>query len=283
MIANKQNLSPGLYLVATPIGNARDITLRALDVLANADVLAAEDTRTLRRLLEIHGLHVGGRPLVAYHDHSNAAARAGILKRIAEGASVAYASEAGTPLVADPGYRLAREAAEAGLAVTAVPGASALLAAISVAGLPSDRFTFAGFAPNADGARRRFLEGLGDGGGTLVFYESPRRVAKFLAVAAEVLGPGRETAVCRELTKKFEEVRRGALGELSVANWEGLKGEVVILIGPPAPNEVAEADIDSLLTEALQRLSLKDAAEEIARVHGLKKRDVYQRGLELRS
>jgi len=282
LIANKQNLSPGLYLVATPIGNARDITLRALDVLASADVLAAEDTRTLRRLMEIHGLQVAGRPLVAYHDHSNATVRSGLLERIRQGASVAYASEAGTPLVADPGYRLAGEALAEGLPVTAVPGASALLAALSVAGLPSDRFTFAGFAPTAGSARARFLEGLAKGTGTLIFYESPRRVSKFLTAAAEVLGGQRPAALCRELTKKFEEVRRGTLAELAARDWEGLKGEVVILVGPPGEVEVDDIDLEQLLAEALTRLSLKEAAEEIARSHGLKKRDVYQRGLALK-
>jgi len=278
LIAEKRKLAAGLYLVATPIGNARDITLRALDVLASAEVLAAEDTRTLKKLMEIHGIPVAGRPVIAYHDHSAPAAREGIIARIAAGASVAYASEAGTPLVADPGYRLAKEAGAAGLGVFAVPGASALLAALSVAGLPSDRFTFAGFAPNAGGARRTFLEGLRQTGGTLVFYESPRRVAKFLAAAAEALGADREAALCRELTKRFEEVRRGTIGTLAAANWDGLKGEVVILVGPgeEAPEDV---DVDALLDEALTRLSLKDAAEEVARAHGLKKRDVYQRGL----
>ena len=279
-----QPLAPGLYLVATPIGNARDITLRALDVLSSADVLAAEDTRTLRKLMEIHGISVAGRPLIAYHDHSSPAARARLIGLISEGKSVAYASEAGTPLVADPGYQVAKEVGESGFLVTTVPGASAVLAALSLSGLPSDRFTFAGFAPNSDGARRRFLAGFVGVGGTLVFYESPRRVNRFLDAAIEVFGPDRPAALCREITKKFEETRRGTLAELSesVAATPP-KGEVVILIGPGVdePALTPEA-LDLALMDAMARLSIKDAAAEVASGHGLKRRDVYQRALALK-
>ena len=282
MIAKKTELLPGLYLVATPIGNARDITLRALDVLASADILAAEDTRTLRKLMEIHGLSFGDRPAIAYHDHSGEGTRAKIADHIRAGRSVAYASEAGTPLVADPGYKLAKDIAEADLPVVAVPGASAVLAAISISGLPSDRFTFAGFAPVAEGARRKFLEDCATGSGTLVFYESPRRVEKFLATAAQVFGDDCEAAICRELTKKFEDARRGTLTTLR-EDPGTLKGEVVIVIGPRANKAGLEgAHMDTVLASAMERLSIKDAAAEVASVFGLKKRDVYQRALALK-
>ena len=285
MISQPASLAPGLYLVATPIGNARDITLRALDVLAGADVLAAEDTRTLRKLLAIHGISLGDRPLIAYHDHSGPGTRDRIVARITDGQAVAYASEAGTPLIADPGFALARAVAAAGLGVTALPGASAVLAALSLSGLPTDRFTFAGFAPNADGARRRFLDGLSGAPGTLIFYESPRRVAKFLAAAVAVFGPDRPAALARELTKKFEEVRRGTLAELLAGLETGvMKGEVVVLIGagPDARRATPEA-IDAALSDAMARLSVKDAAAEVAAALGLKKRDLYQRALALRN
>lgn len=275
-------LAAGLYLIATPIGNARDITLRALDALQVANVLAAEDTRTLRKLMEIHGVSVGDRPLIAYHDHSNDAARVRLLEHIRAGRSVAYVSEAGTPLVADPGYKLAQEAGEAGLKVEALPGASAMLAAISVSGLPSDRFTFAGFAPTTEGARKRFLEAFGSEAGTTIFYESPKRLAKFLTTAAAVFGGDRRAAVCRELTKKFEQVRRGTLGEL-LDDPGTLKGEIVVVIGPAVGKvEVDQTRIDQALLQAMETLSVKDAAAEVAEVFGLKKRDLYQRALEIK-
>ncbi len=283
MIAKTSTLTPALYLVATPIGNARDITLRALDVLASADVLAAEDTRTLRKIMEIHGISVGDRMLIAYHDHSGEGTRKRVVDRLAAGQSVAYASEAGTPLVADPGYKLALEIVEAGFEVVAIPGASAVLTALSVAGLPSDRFTFAGFAPTAQGARRRFLEGLTEASGTLVFYESPRRVQKFLADAIEVFGAERQGATCRELTKKFEEVRRGTLAEL-LRDPGMAKGEMVIVIGPEGEKREPEPGaIEDALRRAMENQSLRDAAAEVAEGFGLNKRNVYQMALKLKS
>lgn len=283
MIARTTPLAPALYLVATPIGNARDITLRALDVLASADVLAAEDTRTLRKIMDIHGLSVGDRPLLAYHDHSSDAARQAVIGHIKQGRSVAYASEAGTPLVADPGYRLATEARSDGLTVTALPGPSAVLAALTVSGLPSDRFTFAGFAPSAATARRKFLVGLSSEAGTLVFYESPKRLEKFLADAVEVFGGDCPSAICRELTKKFETVTTGRLADLRQAPGT-LKGEFVIVIGPrPEPEGITQDELDAVLRDAMTRMSVKDAAAEVAVAHGLKRRDVYQRALDLKS
>jgi 16S rRNA (cytidine1402-2'-O)-methyltransferase len=262
LISQVSGLSPGLYLVATPIGNARDITLRALDVFASANALAAEDTRTLRKLMKIHGVAVGDRALIAYHDHSTASVRDKIVARIADGQAVAYASEAGTPLIADPGFSLARAVTQAGHSVTALPGASAVLAGLSLSGLPSDRFTFAGFAPNAGAARRTFLESLAGANGTLVFYESPRRIGKFLEAAIEIFGADRPAAIARELTKKFEEVRRGTLAELAVGLGTGImKGEVVVMVGGGSAAATASADdIDTALSEAMERLSVKDAA-----------------------
>jgi 16S rRNA (cytidine1402-2'-O)-methyltransferase len=275
-------LAPGLYLVATPIGNARDITLRALDVLAAADLLAAEDTRQARKLLDIHGIRRSG-PVVSYHDHNGAAQRPRLLAALAEGRSLALVSDAGTPLVADPGYRLAIEAAAAGHSVTAVPGPSALLAALAVAGLPTDRFLFAGFLPPRSAARRRALGELATVPASLVFYESPRRIAEALADMAAVLGAARPGAVCRELTKRFEETRRGELAELA-AGYAGVpepKGEIVVVVGPPIAGAPSEADLDAALERALVDASVRDAADEVAAALGLPRRTVYARALAL--
>lgn len=276
-------LEPGLHFVATPIGAARDITLRALDVLAKADVLAAEDTRTLRHLMEIHGVALGNRHIVAYHDHNGDRIRPMLLARLAEGKSIAYASEAGTPLVADPGFPLAREAVAAGYVVRAAPGPSALLAALTVACLPTDQFHFAGFLPATRSARRRAITALRQVPGTLVFYESPKRVRELLEDLCEELGKEREGAICRELTKRFEETRRGTLGDLLAEIGEaGLRGEIVVLVGTAV---AAEPDAGALAAEiagALPGRHIKDVAAEIAVRHGLAKRDVYQLALQVR-
>lgn len=276
-----KTLPAGLYLVATPIGNARDITLRALDILASADVIAAEDTRTARKLMEIHGIKPGNRPLIAYHDHSGANGRAGLLKLIAAGKSVAYVSEAGTPLVSDPGYALAREVSAAGFLLTAAPGASAVLAALSLSGLPSDRFLFAGFAPSQKGARHRWLEELGRVPATLVIYESPKRVRDLLVDMVNTLGEDRRAALCRELTKKFEEVLRGSLGELAqVVSERELKGEIVVLV-ERGEESVAVETMEEALRHAMLEMSLKDAAATVAEAYGLPRRKVYQAALEM--
>lgn len=276
-------LAPGLYLVSTPIGNARDITLRALDVLAGAEMIAAEDTRTARHLMEIHGLAPGGRPVVAYHDHSTERDRERIVAAVNEGRSVAYVSEAGTPLLADPGFRLARAVRAEGGAVTAVPGASALLSALAVGGVPTDRFLFLGFLPAAQAARRSALAEIGRIDATLVLYESPRRLAAALADMAEVLGGDRRAVICRELTKKFEEVVGGTLSGLLTRLPElVLKGEIVLLLGPPeADSGAAEADIDAALRRAMETMRVKDAATAVAGALGLPRREVYQRALSL--
>lgn len=280
--AGPGGVPPGLHLVAVPIGAARDITLRALDVLAGADVLAAEDTRTLRHLMEIHGIALNGRPLVAYHDHNEAEALPRLMAALREGKSVAYAPEAGTPLVSDPGFGLARAAAAEGVAVIAVPGASAVLAALAVSGLPSDRFLFAGFPPAASGERARFLAELAPLRATLILYESPRRLGRLLAELATALGADRQAAVCRELTKRFEEVSRGPLSDLAT-RFAGAepKGEIVLVIDRAPDRTEDAASLEDLLRAALARASVKDAVAEVAAATGASKRDVYQLALKL--
>ena len=276
-------LKPGLYFVATPIGTARDITLRALDILASADVIAAEDTRSLRRLLEIHGVPLAGRSVIAYHDHSGGNVRAKLLGFLQEGKSVAYASEAGTPLIADPGYHLSKEASEAGYLVTSAPGPSAIVTALTLAGLPTDAFFFAGFLPNAKGARRSGMEALREVPGTLVFYESPKRLGEMLKDAALVLGGARQAVVCRELTKKFEEVKRGTLDELATElAAEKVRGEIVVLVDRAGAEDVGEADLESALRKAMETMSLRDASEVVAKAFGVNKRKVYGMALDLK-
>lgn len=274
-------LDAGLYLVATPIGNARDITLRAMDVLASADVIAAEDTRTTRKLMEIHGIALEGRKLIPYHDHSGASARAGLIKLIADGKSVAYASEAGSPLVADPGYALARDVAEAGHPVTVLPGASAAIAALSLSGQPSDRFCFAGFAPTAKSARIKWLKEILAIPATLVIYESPKRINRILADICSVEGPERPAALCRELTKRFEEVRRGTVGSLAQTLSEvTLKGEIVLVLGPGV-HDADNMDFEAMLKHAMTDMSLKDAVAAVVEATGLPKRKIYQAALSI--
>lgn len=275
-------LACGLYLAATPIGAADDVTLRALDALARADVIAAEDTRRAQKLMTIHGLDRARRPIVPYHDHNGAAQRPRLLARIEAGESVVCVTDAGTPLVADPGWKLAKEAILRGLPVFALPGASALLAALTVSGLPTDRFMFAGFLPPKRAARRADLAALAGVPATLVFYESPRRLAAALADMAAVLGGGREAAVCRELTKLHEETRRGALADLAEA-CEGPppKGEIVVCVGPPPPRETTADEVDDALRAALNAARPSDAARDVAAALGLPKREVYARALAL--
>lgn len=281
MAPSADRLAPGLYLVATPIGTARDITLRALDILASAEVLAAEDTRTLRRLMDLHGVPVGDRQIVAYHDHNGPAARPRLLEALRAGKSVAYASEAGTPLVADPGYRLAQAAIEEGLPVTAAPGPSAVLAALSVSGLPSDRFLFAGFLPATRSARRSAIAELAGVPATLIFFESPKRVGEMLGDLRDGLGGARKAAVCRELTKRFEEVRRGTLDDL-VTDFADRppKGEVVVLVDRDHAAPAAE-DMEDALRDALVTMSVKDASTHVADMLGLPRRTVYQAALKM--
>ena len=271
-------LAGGLYIVATPIGNLRDITLRALDVLAATDLIACEDTRITRRLIDHYGITT---PLTPYHEHNAAAARPKLLTRLAAGASLALVSDAGTPLISDPGFKLVRAARDAGHTVTALPGPSAVLAALSTCGLPTDRFFFEGFLPSKPLQRRARIAELKRLPATLVLYEGGSRVAACLADLAAELGP-RAVALCRELTKLHEEVRRGDLNALA-AHYAGdaeTRGEFVIVVAPP--EQLAEPmDIDTLLRDALGRLSVKEAVAEIAAVTGQPRREVYQRALAL--
>jgi 16S rRNA (cytidine1402-2'-O)-methyltransferase len=272
-------LAPGLHIVATPIGNLGDVTLRALQALAGADLIACEDTRVTRKLLDRYGIAT---PLTPYHDHNAAKARPMLLRRLADGAAIALVSDAGTPLISDPGFKLVRDAQDAGLAVTALPGPSALLAALAVAGLPTDQFFFAGFLPPKEAARRARIAELNRIPATLVLYETGPRVAATLADLAAGLGQ-RDAALCRELTKLHEEVRRGDLEALaqSCAAAEP-RGEIVLVVAPPpAPQAASLSDIDALLRQALTRVSVKDAVAEVADATGLARREVYQRALAL--
>ncbi|MFA8387054.1 MAG: 16S rRNA (cytidine(1402)-2'-O)-methyltransferase [Pelagibaca sp.] len=277
-----REIAPGLYLVATPLGNARDITLRGLDLLAGADVLAAEDTRSLRRLMEIHGVALGDRPLVAYHDHNGERARPRLMAALEAGQSVVYASEAGTPLISDPGFDLMRAALQAGVPCTTAPGPTAVVAALTLSGLPSDRFLFAGFLPNSAGKRKTALAEFISVPATLIFYESPKRLGAMLRDAAEVLGADREAVVCRELTKKFEERCAGSLADLSSKYAkETPKGEIVVLIDRGVGAVTDQATLDEALQDALTRMSVKDAASEVSKVFGVPRREAYQRAMAL--
>lgn len=273
-------LAPGLYVTATPIGNARDVTLRALDVLRGADLVLCEDTRVTAKLFAIHGIEARVAP---YHDHNAAEMRPRVLKRLDAGERVALVSDAGTPLISDPGFKLVRDAVAAGHYVTTLPGASSVMAALTLAGLPTDRFFFAGFLPARQEARRRELAELAGVPATLVFLESANRLAASLADMADGLGH-REAAVTRELTKKFEEVRRGPLDTLA-AHYQAAgapRGEIVVVVGPPAPRaELGGDEIDAMLANALARASLKDAVAEVVAMTGLPRRDVYARALAL--
>jgi 16S rRNA (cytidine1402-2'-O)-methyltransferase len=273
-------LPAGLYLVATPIGNLRDVTVRALEVLAAADLIACEDTRVTRKLLDRYGIAA---PLSSYHEHNAAQARPRLLARLGEGAAIALVSDAGTPLVSDPGYKLVREAWAAGASVTAVPGASAVLAALTLSGLPTDRFFFEGFLPAKETARRARIAELKRIPATLVLFETGARIAASLADLAAGLGP-REAALCRELTKLHEEVRRDDLTTLAreAAQASEPRGEMVIVVASPDRQaEVTAVDLDCLLRQALGRVSVKEAVAEVAAVTGTPRRDVYQRALAL--
>ena len=274
-------IQPGLHFVATPIGAARDITLRALDILAGADVLAAEDTRTLRHLMEMHGVALNGRMVLAYHDHNGDQMRPRLIEALKAGKSVAYASEAGTPLVADPGFQLARAAIDEGLTVLAAPGPSAMLCALSVSGLPTDRFFFAGFLPPKSAARKTSLRDLAQVPGSIIFYESHRRIDACLRDMIETLGPNRQAAICRELTKRFEEILRGTLADLSESlAGRDLKGEIVV-VDRADPVPASAQTVEDALREALKTQSSKDAAAQVAQAFGLTRRDLYQLALSL--
>ena len=273
-------LTPGLYVTATPIGNARDVTLRALDVLNGADLIAAEDTRVTSKLLAIFGIQ---KTLTAYNDHNAPRERPRLLKRLREGARVALVSDAGTPLVSDPGYKLVREALAEGIAVHAVPGASAPLAALAVAGLPTDRFVFAGFLAAKSGERRSALESLKTLRATLLFFEAPQRLTESLADMAEILGP-RPAVVARELTKLHEELRRGDLTDLArqYAVADPPKGEITLVVGPAEEAATDWGRVDRALDQALAFMPLRAAVDLVAEMLDAPRREVYARALAMK-
>jgi 16S rRNA (cytidine1402-2'-O)-methyltransferase len=274
-------LAPGLHIVATPIGNMRDITLRALDVLHAADLIACEDTRVFAKLASTYGIAA---PTVAYSDATQDVAEPRIVRALAAGKRVALVSDAGMPLISDPGYRLVRAAIAGGHVVTSAPGASAVPMALALSGLPTDRFFFGGFLPAKEGERRRAIAAAASVPATLVFFEAPHRLVDSLADLAHLLGP-RPAAIARELTKLFEEVRRGPLTELAehYARHPDVKGEIAVVIGPPGEAEAPAAErLDEALRSAMAGASVKDAAAEVAARYGLKRRDVYARALELK-
>lgn len=274
-------LAAGLYVVATPIGNLKDITLRALETLAAADMVLCEDTRHSATLLDHYGIRT---PRRAFHEHNERARADEIVAAIAAGRAVAQISDAGTPLLSDPGFPLVRAVREAGFEVFALPGPSALLAALASAGLPTDAFTFIGFLPAKAGARGNALVALRTRPETLVFYESPRRLGDTLAAMAEAMGEGRPAAVALELTKRFERVQRGTLAELAAHFAEGdTKGEAVILVGGAEEVEVDEADWQAVLEEAMAAQPLRAAVDEVTARFGLKRKDVYDAALALKA
>lgn len=280
-VERRTPLAPGLYIVSTPIGNLGDMTLRAIDTLRGVDGILAEDTRVTTVLLRHFGIRT---PQVAYHEHNGARLRPKLLARLQAGAKLALVSDAGTPLISDPGFKLVAEARAAGVNVVAVPGASAVLAALAVAGLPTDRFCFCGFLPTKPGPRRAELAILAKVPATLVFYESPRRTSEALADMLAILG-GRAAVVARELTKHFETVREGTLAELAAefAGQDAPKGEIVIVVGPPDAEAaaVSATRLDEAIRAALATHSMKDAAEIVSAATGLPRRQVYARALEL--
>ena len=280
-VSKPANTAPALYLVSTPIGNLGDITLRALWTLSFVDAVLCEDTRVSGGLLHHYGIK---KPLISCHDHNEAARVKDVLSRLKAGESLALISDAGTPMISDPGFRMVRAVREAGFSVVAVPGASALLTALACAGLPSDRFLFVGFLSSKSTARRKEIAAIANAQATLVFYESPQRLAATLKDLAEGLSPDREAAVGREMTKLYEETQTGSLGSLAshYLDAETPKGEVVILVGPPTEDEAAPAyDLEAALHQALETMSLRDAVAAVTKASGLKKSEVYAKALTI--
>ena len=274
----KIDLPTGLYIVSTPIGNLRDITLRALDTLASVDEIYAEDTRQTQKLLSCYGLSV---KQTSYNDHNAAKRRPEVIGKLKDGKSIALVSDAGTPLISDPGWKLVTESIDAGIEVISVPGASAPLAGLVVSGLPSDRFLFAGFLPSKSGARRQTLRQLSEVKATLIFFERGSRLSDTLKDIGEALGLGRQIVIARELTKFFEEVRRGTVEEIIDLqdNHEAPKGEIVVLVGPPLELILDTATIDEALEKAMRTLSVKNAVAKVSSDLGVARRDCYQRAI----
>ncbi len=277
--SKSQAMQAGLYVVATPIGNLGDITLRAIDTLRDCDQILCEDTRVTAKLLSHLNIK---KPLLSCHDHNESARIEEVIAAIGDGKKLALVSDAGTPLISDPGYKLVAAVREAGLPIFTVPGASSIIAALSICGLPTDRFTFLGFLPPKSAARKSALRELGALSGTIIWLESAPRLTDCLHDAAEILGT-RQVAVARELTKLYEEVQRGSLAQV-LAHYEAYppKGEVVVVVGPKADTVFDEAQIDTMLIEALKHNGVKHASNEVAQLTGRSKSDLYQRALELK-
>ena len=278
-----EKLKSGLYLVATPLGSARDITLRALDVLSSCDAIVAEDTRSMRKLLNIHNIKIDDRPLISYNDFNGDRVRPKIFEWLDKNLAVAYASDAGMPLIADPGYQLSKQAADMGFYVTSVPGASACITALTLSGLPTDRFFFEGFLPATKEKRRRKLKEISSIDSTLIFYESPKRLVKMFDDLVTIMGENRRAVIARELTKKFEQIISGTLAELhAMIQKEQLKGELVVLLDRPISTGLTDTDLKAELSVALSKMTLKDASNFVAAAHGLSKRHVYNLALLMR-
>ena len=280
MSQNALSFKPGLYVTATPIGNLGDMTYRAVEAMKAADLILCEDTRQTAKLCAAYDIKT---PRAAYHDHNAAKVRPDILEKLRSGAMICLASDAGTPLIADPGYKLVRDAREAGIDVFPLPGASALTAALSAAGAPTDRFTFGGFPPARAAAREKFFSSFLDDPGALVFYETGPRLADSLAAMARAFGGERRASIARELTKLHEEFRSGALAELAAAyEPAAAKGEIVVIVFPQTRTAPSSEEIDGYLTDALTTKSVKDAAADAAETFGIRKRTAYDRALALK-
>ena len=280
-----KKLDSGLHILATPIGTANDITIRALNILRDADILVAEDTRVLRKLMEIHGINLNGRKILSYHDHNGEAQRPKLIALIKEGKVLAYASDAGTPLIADPGFSLTKLAIQNNIRVHAAPGASALLTALCLAGLPTDNFFFGGFLGSKSSQRIKNLQKIQNLDATIVYYESPKRTLSTLKDISKIFGNDRLISVCREMTKKFEEVIRGTVDQVidEIKSRHSFKGEVVIVLGPPTKKEISDEEIYSALQIALQEYRIKDAATQISEQFGVPKKRSYEMSLRIKA
>ena len=280
-----KKLDSGLHILATPIGTANDITIRGLNILRDADILVAEDTRVLRKLMEIHGINLNGRKILSYHDHNGEVQRPKLIALIKEGKVLAYASDAGTPLIADPGFSLTKLAIQNNIRVHAAPGASALLTALCLAGLPTDNFFFGGFLGSKSSQRIKNLQKIQNLDATIVYYESPKRTLSTLKDISKIFGNDRLISVCREMTKKFEEVIRGTVDQVidEIKSRHSFKGEVVIVLGPPTKKEISDEEIYSALQIALQEYRIKDAATQISEQFGVPKKRSYEMALRIKA
>ena len=280
-----KKLDSGLHILATPIGTANDITIRALNILRDADILVAEDTRVLRKLMEIHGINLNGRKILSYHDHNGEVQRPKLIALIKEGKVLAYASDAGTPLIADPGFSLTKLAIQNNIRVHAAPGASALLTALCLAGLPTDNFFFGGFLGSKSSQRIKNLQKIQNLDATIVYYESPKRTLSTLKDISKIFGNDRLISVCREMTKKFEEVIRGTVDQVidEIKSRHSFKGEVVIVLGPPTKKEISDEEIYSALQIALQEYRIKDASTQISEQFGVPKKRSYEMALRIKA